>query len=70
MIEITDVDRSDRVKGILEDNWKEYASKPPVNADGFQKFISSAGHAIGKGIVAVTNKMSGYWRKSQAPQAP
>lgn len=45
----------------MDQNWKLYQTKAPVTPDTFQKFISSAGHLIGNGIVSVGAKISGYF---------
>lgn len=56
-----------RVKSVLDTHWELYLERAPVNADGFQKFISSTGHVVGKGIVTVGSKISSYWNRNNQP---
>ena len=35
-----------------------------MTPDGFQKFISSAGHVVGKGIASMGLRISGYFNQN------
>lgn len=65
VLEREEVEKNDRLIHVLKNHWKYYDEKAPISADGLQKFISLAGHGLGKSIVTVGAKISNYWNKNK-----